>query len=52
MAVCWSYIVWSTLPFVYHSVVKVCILALIYKLSPSYVEIFSGLNLQAEIYGN
>ena len=49
MVECWSYGKWyilivrSTVPLVDHSVVKVCILAISYRLTPSFVETFSKL---------
>ena len=49
--VCWSYAKWCiliiriTVPLVDHSVVKVSVLALPYKTTPSFVEIFSGLKM-------
>ena len=48
-SVCWNFgklsmsMVWGTVPMVNHSAVKVSILALQYKLAPSFVEIFSSL---------
>ena len=48
----WSYGKWyvsivpNTIPLVDHSVVKVWILAMPYKLIPNFVEIFSGLEGQ------